>query len=90
MIFCFVRETKQLTLEEIDRKHHRSTRISNNILTNLTEVFQVPTKKFISHELFVWLPWFLRAKVLRQNIPKPPAIIASEDAVRRESVAKEQ
>jgi len=72
MIFCFVRETKQLTLEEID------------------QVFQVPTKKFISHELFVWLPWFLRAKVLRQNIPKPPAIIASEDAVRRESVAKEQ
>jgi len=26
MIFCFVRETKQLTLEEIDRKYHRSIR----------------------------------------------------------------
>lgn len=24
MIFCFVRETKQLTLEEIDRKFHRN------------------------------------------------------------------
>jgi hypothetical protein len=24
MIFCFVRETKQLTLEEIDRKYRRS------------------------------------------------------------------
>jgi len=72
MIFCFVRETKQLTLEEID------------------QVFQVPTKKFISHELFVWLPWFLRAKILRQNIPKPPAIIASEDTVRRQSVVKSQ
>jgi hypothetical protein len=93
MIFCFVRETKQLTLEEIDRKHHpkppaRHPKQHTN--THTTEVFQVPTKKFISHELFVWLPWFLRAKVLRQNIPKPPAIIASEDAVRRESVAKEQ
>ena len=60
------------------------------ILTNLTEVFQVPTKKFISHELFVWLPWFIRAKILRQDIPKPPAIIASEEAVRRASVVKSQ
>jgi len=72
LIFCFVRETKQLTLEEID------------------QVFQVPTKKFISHELFVWLPWFIRAKILRQDIPKPPAIIASEEAVRRASVVKSQ
>jgi len=63
MIFCFVRETKQLTLEEID------------------QVFQVPTKKFIGHELTVWLPWFLKAKILRKDIPKPPAIIGTEDSV---------
>lgn len=63
MIFCFVRETKQLTLEEID------------------QVFQVPTKKFIGHELTVWLPWFIKSKILRQQLPKPPAIIATEDSV---------
>jgi hypothetical protein len=90
MIFCFVRETKQLTLEEIDRKYYRRTHRRSSTHTHITEVFQVPTKKFISHELFVWLPWFLRAKILRQDIPKPPAIIASEDAVRRASVVKSQ
>ncbi|KAM0707090.1 hypothetical protein Q7P35_006421 [Cladosporium inversicolor] len=63
MIFCFVRETKQLTLEEID------------------QVFQVPTKKFIGHELTVWLPWFIKSKILRQDVAKPPAIIATEDSV---------
>jgi hypothetical protein len=94
MIFCFVRETKQLTLEEIDRKyrasHLQEIHTKQPTYTHITEVFQVPTKKFISHELFVWLPWFLRAKILRQNIPKPPAIIASEDTVRRQSVVKSQ
>ncbi|KAK5132015.1 hypothetical protein LTR08_000436 [Meristemomyces frigidus] len=57
MIFCFVRETKQLTLEEID------------------QVFSVPTKSFISYEMFVWLPWFIKRKIFRQNIVKPPPII---------------
>jgi hypothetical protein len=46
-----------------------------------TEVFQVPTKKFIGHELTVWLPWFIKAKIFRQKIQKPPAIIATEDSV---------
>ncbi|KAJ5358928.1 uncharacterized protein N7496_011341 [Penicillium cataractarum] len=61
MIFCFVRETKQLTLEELD------------------QVFSVPTSKFISHELTVWLPYFIKRHIFRQNIPKPPAIIATAD-----------
>ncbi|KFH45959.1 Polyol transporter-like protein [Hapsidospora chrysogenum ATCC 11550] len=59
MIFCFVRETKQLTLEELD------------------QVFSVPTKEFISHELFVWLPYFIKRHIFRQKISKPPAIIAT-------------
>ncbi|TDZ53927.1 Polyol transporter 5 [Colletotrichum trifolii] len=58
MIFCFVRETKQLTLEELD------------------QVFSVPTKDFIGHELKVWLPYFIKRHILRKKIPKPPAIIA--------------
>lgn len=82
MIFCFVRETKQLTLEEIDRMFDTSPVTHHAcVLTCISEVFQVPTKKFIGHELTVWLPWFIKAKILRKNIPKPPAIIATEDSV---------
>lgn len=62
MIFCFVRETKQLTLEEID------------------QVFSVPTKDFISHELTVWLPWFIKRHIFRQkHLVKPPPIIAAAE-----------
>ncbi|KAM6508535.1 hypothetical protein FALCPG4_018375 [Fusarium falciforme] len=57
MIFCFVRETKQMTLEEID------------------QVFSVPTKSFISYELRVWLPYFIKRHVLRRKIEKPAPII---------------
>lgn len=39
------------------------------------EVFSVPTKNFIKHELTVWLPWFIKRYVFRQNIAKPPPII---------------
>ncbi|KAJ5082092.1 hypothetical protein N7532_011135 [Penicillium argentinense] len=63
MIFFFVRETKQLTLEELD------------------QVFSVPTKQFIKHETTVWLPYFIRRHIFRQNIPKPPPIIATSDQV---------
>ncbi|KAL4953378.1 hypothetical protein BDW69DRAFT_5555 [Aspergillus filifer] len=61
MIFCFVRETKQLTLEELD------------------QVFSVPTKDFLKHETTVWLPYFFKRHILRKNIPKPPAIIATSE-----------
>ncbi len=62
MIFCFVRETKQLTLEEID------------------QVFSVPTKTFLHHETTKTIPWFVRAKLLRQrNVVKPPPIIEKAD-----------
>jgi sugar porter (SP) family MFS transporter len=61
MIFCFVRETKQLTLEELD------------------QVFSVPTKTFISHELKVWLPYFIKRHIFRQKIEKPPPLIEKAD-----------
>ncbi|KAL4758138.1 uncharacterized protein BDW70DRAFT_142333 [Aspergillus foveolatus] len=69
MIFCFVRETKQLTLEELD------------------QVFSVPTKEFLKHETTVWLPYFIRRHIFRQNIPKPPAIIATADEKRGSSTS---
>jgi hypothetical protein len=104
MIFCFVRETKQLTLEEIDRKQflsffsltfpfrsltrslpfspHHSIPLpkQQQALTPETEVFQVPTSRFLSHEINVMVPYFVKSKILRQRIPRPPAIIDREDA----------
>ncbi|KAL8924112.1 MAG: hypothetical protein Q9208_004249 [Pyrenodesmia sp. 3 TL-2023] len=65
MVFCFVRETKQLTLEELD------------------QVFSLPTKKYISHELKVWLPYAFKRHVLRKRIPKPPMIIEKEGKVEK-------
>ncbi|KAL8731233.1 MAG: hypothetical protein Q9181_004361 [Wetmoreana brouardii] len=70
MIFCFVRETKQLTLEELD------------------QVFSVPTKSFISYELTVWLPYFIKRHIFRQNIIKPPPII--EKAANAETIYVEK
>ena len=82
MIFCFVRETKQLTLEELDRK----LRISSMTFTDsVVEVFSVPTKQYISHESKVWLPYFIKRHILRKNIPKPPPIIEKEDKAPYES-----
>ncbi|KAK3674887.1 hypothetical protein LTR78_005231 [Recurvomyces mirabilis] len=66
MIFCFVRETKQLTLEEID------------------QVFQVPTKTFIHHEITKTAPYVIKRYFLFQkNTPKPPGIIEKGDNVDR-------
>ncbi|KAL3474070.1 hypothetical protein BJX99DRAFT_186648 [Aspergillus californicus] len=65
MIFCFVRETKQLTLEELD------------------QVFSVPTKEFINYESTVWLPYFIKRHIFRQDIPKPRPIIATAEKTDR-------
>jgi len=78
MIFCFVRETKQLTLEELDRKSHLA-RSFGFVLTSLAEVFSVPTKNYISYESTVWLPYFIKRYIFRQKIMKPPPIIEKED-----------
>ncbi len=80
MIFCFVRETKQLTLEELDRKHPNPTYLSFAKSTNINpEVFSVPTKEFLNYETSVWLPYFIKRHIFRQNIPKPPPIIATSE-----------
>lgn len=52
-----------------------------SLLMSLAEVFSVPTKKFISHELTVWLPYFIKRHIFRQNITKPPQIIEKEEKV---------
>lgn len=52
------------------------------LLTHFTEVFSVPTRQYIRHELTVWLPWFIKRHIFRQKLPKPPAIIATADEVK--------
>lgn len=51
------------------------------LLTRRAEVFSVPTRKYISHELTVWLPYFLKRHILRKKVPKPPMIIEKEGKV---------
>ena len=88
MIFCFVRETKQLTLEELDRKFgalHPSS-LAALLLSSFAEVFSVPTKSFISHELTVWLPYFIKRHIFRRKIPKPPQIIEKAEKVDADSM----
>lgn len=81
MIFCFVRETKQLTLEELDRKLDYSLPFDQSNLADnpFAEVFSVPTKQFISYEIKTFLPYVFKRHVLRRNIPKPPPIIEKEN-----------
>lgn len=89
MIFCFVRETKLLTLEEIDREFpvaspwHDGHGLSNRkeAVTDIffAEVFSVPTRQYIGYELKVWLPYFIKRHVLRRKIPKPAPIIDKEN-----------
>lgn len=84
MIFCFVRETKQLTLEELDRKFEPSHYSLSPLwqttdITSSSEVFSVPTREFLAYETKTWLPYFIKRHILRKKIAKPPPIIAKED-----------
>lgn len=76
MIFCFVRETKQLTLEEIDRKYHPTQLVWSSTDVRFSEVFSVPTKDFLHYETTIWLPYFIKRHIFRRNIIKPAPIIA--------------
>ena len=51
-----------------------------------TEVFSVPTKSFISHELTVMVPYFIKRHVLRQKIMKPPMIMEKDDKLESDSM----
>lgn len=83
MIFCFVRETKQLTLEEIDRRCAPDMSYEQQ-LTHIVEVFSVPTREFLAYETKTWLPYFIKRHVLRRNIPKPPPLIEKEEKAESE------
>ena len=105
MIFCFVRETKQLTLEEIDRKSSfhflfslsflalvpptsncEQTRCPNKNPFPQTEVFQTPTKDYISHEIKYMIPYFFKKRILRQKIERPAPVVEKAELVRSEDI----
>lgn len=50
-------------------------RLMKQMLTNPTEVFEVPTKDFLRNECTVRVPYFWKRHFFRQNIPKPPNTI---------------
>ena len=78
MIFCFVRETKQLTLEEIDGKSSLMSE-SRSVVWCCIAVFSVPTREFIAYERNVGVPYFWKRNIFRQKVPKPPALLATMD-----------
>ncbi|KAM3437084.1 hypothetical protein MY4824_003985 [Beauveria thailandica] len=80
MIFCFVRETKQLTLEEIDRESppSRVPKKMANRFFPIAEVFSVPTRTFLRYELKEQVPWFIKRYIFFQNIPRPPPVFEKE------------
>jgi lysylphosphatidylglycerol synthetase-like protein (DUF2156 family) len=60
MIFLFVPETKQRTLEELDY------------------IFAIPQRRFMSHQCFTVLPWWIKTWVLRRKIGPCPALWSFE------------
>ncbi|KAK0525395.1 hypothetical protein OC842_005515, partial [Tilletia horrida] len=60
LLFLFMPETKQLSLEELDA------------------VFNVPTGKFIKHQVGEVLPWFLKGGLFRKSVRRPEPLLHEE------------
>ena len=63
LIFLFVPETKQRTLEELDY------------------IFAIPTRRFMSHQCFTVLPWWISTYVFRRKIGPCPSLWTFEGHV---------
>jgi hypothetical protein len=89
MIFCFVRETKQLTLEELDRKlpHKPPPKPKRKCTNNKPEVFSVPTSVYLKYETKVWLPYFFKRHIMRKQIPKPALLDTASNRIEQVPVA---
>jgi len=66
LIFLWVPETKQLTLEELD------------------QVFSIPTKVYMKHEVTQWLPYVIKKYVLFRKVQKPMPLLAVARSTRFE------
>lgn len=62
MIFCFVPETKLLTLEELDRECLGLTSEGVHRAYIVSEVFEVPTGQFIRTQTKRSMPKWLKRK----------------------------
>ncbi|KAF2034614.1 sugar transporter-like protein [Setomelanomma holmii] len=72
MIFLFVPETKQRTLEELDY------------------IFAIPQRRFMSHQCFTVLPWWIKKWILRRKVGECPALWSFEGGGESDNQLKEQ
>jgi hypothetical protein len=69
MIFLFVPETKQRTLEELD---YVCDPFLKSIDANARQIFAVPSRTFMRYQLGTWLPWWWKRFIFRQNVHLKP------------------
>ncbi|RJE23315.1 galactose-proton symport [Aspergillus sclerotialis] len=72
MIFLWLPETKQRTLEELDY------------------IFEIPTRKFMSHQCFKVLPWWVNTYVFRRKVGKCPALWTFEGSMQDDQALVER
>lgn len=67
MIFLWVPETKQRTLEELDYGKLQHCYSDDGLLLTCFPVFAVPTRTFMRYQIFTWLPWWFKRYVCFQK-----------------------
>lgn len=72
LIFLFVPETKQRTLEELDYVRLSMTRPSVTCANLKPQIFAVPTRTMIKYNCGTWLPWWFNRYVLRKKVTLKP------------------
>jgi hypothetical protein len=69
LIYLFVPETKQLTLEELDQVRDF---VDSTAHLCSRQVFAVKNATFISYQVKTVLPWWFKRYILRQKTACPP------------------
>ena len=69
MIYLFVPETKQRTLEELDYVCNPFLEFTD---ANTGQVFAVPSRTFMRYQVGTWLPWWFKRFIFRQKVHLKP------------------
>ena len=72
MIFLWVPETKQRTLEELDYICKPSMLTSNNRIELILKIVAVPTRRHMQYQVTEVLPWAFKRYILRQPVELHP------------------
>lgn len=90
LIFLFVPETKQRSIEGQFKHSMSSMWPISNITSDMDYLFAVPTRSFISFELRKTTPWFFKRYILRSTKePKPELLYLRKEYARNLSVPLE-